>query len=145
MATNSILAGGIIYQIFPDRFCNSGSKKENIPQDRFICDNWEKQPEFRQPNDICRLGNDYYGGDLKGITEKLDYLKGLGVNCIYLNPIFESHSNHRYNTADYSKIDPVLGSEKDLEDLIKSAKEKGISIILDGVFSHTGDDSIYFR
>lgn len=139
------LAGGIIYQIFPDRFYNSGSKKENIPEDRYMCEDWEKQPEFRQPNDICRLGNDYYGGDLKGIEEKLDYLQGLGVNCIYLNPIFESHSNHRYNTADYSKIDPVLGSEKDLESLINKAKEKGISIILDGVFSHTGDDSIYFN
>ena len=139
------LAGGIIYQIFPDRFCNSGKKKENLPEDRYYCNDWEKQPEFRQPQDVCRLGNDYYGGDLKGIEEKLDYLKSLGVNCIYLNPIFEAHSNHRYNTADYSKIDPVLGTEKDLEDLIKSAKEKGIFSIFDGVFSHTGDDSIYFN
>ena len=118
---------------------------DNIPEDRFICDDWNKQPEFRQPDSICRLGNDYFGGDLKGIEQKLDYLQSLGVNCIYLNPIFEAHSNHRYNTADYSKIDPVLGTEKDLEDLIKAAKEKGISIILDGVFSHTGDDSIYFN
>ena len=82
-------------------------------------------------------------GDLKGIEEKLPYLKDLGVNCIYLNPIFESHSNHRYDTADYSKIDPVLGTEKDFKSLCKQAKELGIHIILDGVFSHTGDDSIY--
>jgi len=139
------LAGGIIYQIFPDRFYNSGNKKENLPEDRYYCNDWEKQPEFHQPQDVCRLGNDYYGGDLKGIEEKLDYLKELGVTCIYLNPIFEAHSNHRYNTADYSKIDPCLGDEKDLESLIKKAEKVGISIILDGVFSHTGDDSIYFN
>ena len=139
------LAGGIIYQIFPDRFYNSGIKKQNVPADRYICNDWEKQPEFRQPNSPCRLGNDYYGGDLKGIEEKLPYIKELGVNCIYLNPIFEAHSNHRYNTADYFKIDASLGSERDLEDLIESADKLGISIILDGVFSHTGDDSVYFN
>ncbi len=139
------LAGGIIYQIFPDRFYNSGIKKQNIPTDRYICDDWNKQPEFKQPDSPCRLGNDYYGGDLKGIEAKLPYIKELGVNCIYLNPIFEAHSNHRYNTADYLKIDAVLGTEQDLEDLIKSADKIGISIILDGVFSHTGDDSVYFN
>ena len=144
--TPDFLKGGIIYQIFPDRFYNSGSLKENVPDDRYICENWEKQPEFRQPQwDKLRLGNDYYGGDLKGIEQKLSYLKGLGVSCIYLNPIFEAHSNHRYNTADYMKIDPLLGNEKDLESLIKKAEKLGISIILDGVFSHTGDDSVYFN
>ena len=139
------LDGGIIYQIFPDRFYNSGESKENVPADRYICNDWSKQPEHRQSQEACRLGNDYYGGDLKGIEQKLDYLKSLGVSCIYLNPIFEAHSNHRYNTADYLKIDPSLGTEKDLESLIKAAKKKGIYIILDGVFSHTGDDSIYFN
>lgn len=139
------LNGGIIYQIFPDRFYNSGKIKENIPEDRYICEDWYAQPEFRQPKDKKRLCNDYYGGDLKGIEEKLPYLKGLGVSCIYLNPIFEAHSNHRYNTADYLKIDPHLGDEKDLESLVKSAKKQGIEIILDGVFSHTGDDSVYFN
>ena len=139
------LNGGIIYQIFPDRFYNSGKIKENIPEDRYICEDWYAQPEFRQPNGKKRLCNDYYGGDLKGIEEKLPYLKGLGVSCIYLNPIFEAHSNHRYNTADYLKIDPHLGDEKDLESLVKSAKKQGIEIILDGVFSHTGDDSVYFN
>lgn len=144
--TPDFLKGGIIYQIFPDRFYNSGSLKHNVPDDRYICDNWEKQPEFRQPqNSKLRLGNDYYGGDLKGIEQKLSYLKDLGVSCIYLNPIFEAHSNHRYNTADYMKIDPLLGDEKDLESLVKKAEKLGISIILDGVFSHTGDDSHYFN
>ena len=144
--TPSWLEGGIIYQIFPDRFYNSAKPKLNVPKDRYICENWEKQPEYRQEKgEVLRLGNDYYGGDLKGIEEKLDYIASLGVNCIYLNPIFEAHSNHRYNTADYFKIDCLLGDENDLCSLIKQAEKRGIYIILDGVFSHTGDDSIYFN
>ena len=139
------LKGGIIYQIFPDRFYNSGIQKNNVPNDRFICKDWNKQPEYRQNNGCCSLGNDYYGGDLKGIEEKLPYLKELGVTCIYLNPIFEAHSNHRYNTANYEKIDMLLGDECDLEGLCEAAKKQGIKIILDGVFSHTGDDSVYFN
>ena len=139
------LDGGIIYQIFPDRFYNSGKAKSGVPEDRFICKDWAKQPEYRQTGGKCSLGNDYYGGDLKGIEEKLDYLSGLGVSCIYLNPIFEAHSNHRYNTADYLKIDPSLGTEQDLASLVDKARRHGISVILDGVFSHTGDDSRYFN
>ena len=139
------LDGGIIYQIFPDRFFASGKRKFGVPKDRFIVKDWEKQPEYRMDDPFYKLGNDYYGGDLKGIQAKLPYLKSLGVSCIYLNPIFEAHSNHRYNTADYMKIDPSLGSTKDLENLVKSAKKLGIYIIIDGVFSHTGDDSIYFN
>lgn len=144
-ATPDWLKGGIIYQIFPDRFYASGKEKNNVPEDRYLCDDWDKQPEYRQTDNKCTLCNDYYGGDLKGIENKLSYLKDLGVNCIYLNPIFEAHSNHRYNTADYMKIDSLLGDEKDLKSLIKSAEKYGIGIVLDGVFSHTGDDSIYFN
>lgn len=143
--TPNWLSGGIIYQIFPDRFYNSGKEKQDVPSDRYLTANWEKQPEYRQNNGPCSLGNDYYGGDLDGITEKLPYIASLGVTCIYLNPIFESHSNHRYNTADYRKIDPLLGDEKSLQRLCREAKKRGISIVLDGVFSHTGDDSIYFN
>ena len=139
------LKGGIIYQIFPDRFYNSGALKENVPDDRFVCEDWSKIPEHRQNNGMCSLGNDYYGGDLKGVMEKLPYLKELGVSCIYFNPIFEAHSNHRYNTANYEKIDPLLGCKDDLVNLCKEASKQGIKIILDGVFSHTGDDSIYFN
>lgn len=139
------LDGGIIYQIFPDRFYNSGTKKCNVPKNRYIVDNWQKQPEYTQNDTLCTLGNDYYGGDLKGITKKLPYLSTLGVTCIYLNPIFEAHSNHRYNTADYLKIDPLLGTQNDLKRLCSQAKKHGIRVILDGVFSHTGDDSIYFN
>ncbi len=139
------LKGGLIYQIFPDRFKNSGSEKKNVPADRYICEDFEKEPEYKQGGGPCSLGNDYYGGDLEGILEKLPYLASLGVTCIYLNPIFEAHSNHRYNTADYFKIDSLLGDEKDLEKLCYEAEKLGISVILDGVFSHTGDDSIYFN
>ncbi len=139
------LYGGVIYQIFPDRFFNSGEPKTNVPNDRYLVSEWLKTPEYRQNNGICSLGNDYYCGDLAGIEQKLDYISRLGVNCIYLNPIFEAHSNHRYNTADYKKIDALLGTEKDLKRLCSAAKKKGMHIILDGVFSHTGDDSIYFN
>ena len=139
------LKGGLIYQIFPDRFYNSGALKENVPDDRFVCEDWSKIPEHCQNNGMCSLGNDYYGGDLKGVMEKLPYLKELGVSCIYFNPIFEAHSNHRYNTANYEKIDPLLGCKDDLVNLCKEASKQGIKIILDGVFSHTGDDSIYFN
>lgn len=147
-STPSWLDGGIIYQIFPDRFYNSGKAKKDVPHDRYICNDWSQTPVFtpkKESDGIKFLGNDYYGGDLKGIQKKLPYLKELGVSCIYLNPIFEAHSNHRYNTANYMKIDPLLGDEKDLKALIKAAEKLGIYIILDGVFSHTGDDSIYFN
>ncbi len=139
------IKGGIIYQIFPDRFKNSGKKKSNVPEGRYLTANWYKQPEYRQQNGLCSLNNDYYGGDLEGIREKLPYISELGVSCIYLNPIFEAHSNHRYNTADYLKIDPLLGTEEDLKALCEDAKKLGIYVILDGVFSHTGDDSVYFN
>ncbi len=139
------LKGGIIYQIFPDRFYNSGLEKENVPNDRVLRTDWGNEPEWRPTPDGKVLNNDFFGGDLKGIGEKLPYLKDLGVTCIYLNPIFESHSNHRYDTADYGKIDPLLGTEEDFKNLCKDAKKMGIHIILDGVFSHTGDDSVYFN
>ncbi len=136
--------GGIIYQIFPDRFAR-GKNNLPYPKDRFIRSDWGGTPEYTQDNTFKCLGNDYFCGNLKGIEQKLEYIASLGVTMIYLNPIFEAHSNHRYNTADYFKIDPLLGSEEDFISLCKSAKEYGIDIILDGVFSHTGDDSIYFN
>lgn len=139
------LKGGLIYQIFPDRFYKSSKPKKNIPADRVMRDDWGAEPYWRPTSEGKVLNNDYFGGDLKGIEEKLPYLKSLGVSCIYLNPIFEAQSNHRYDTADYSKIDSVLGTQSDLESLCKSAKKMDISIILDGVFSHTGDDSVYFN
>ncbi|MBO5106719.1 MAG: glycoside hydrolase family 13 protein [Clostridia bacterium] len=136
--------GGIIYQIFPDRF-SKGENSLPYPDDRYIKTNWSEQPEYTQDNTFKCLGNDYYCGNLKGIEQKLDYIDSLGVTMIYLNPIFEAHSNHRYNTANYFKIDPLLGSEEDFVSLCATAKKYGIDVILDGVFSHTGDDSLYFN
>ena len=142
--TPDFLKGGIIYQIFPDRFYCSGKKKNNVPATRVMRD-WGNEPFWHENQMNGLWNNDYFGGDLKGIEEKLDYIKELGVSCIYLNPIFEANSNHRYDTADYEKIDPLLGTENDLKSLCKTAEEKGIGIILDGVFSHTGCDSKYFN
>ena len=140
------LRGGIIYQIFPDRFASSGTKKQNVPSDRVLRTDRDGDPYWIPTAEGKVLNNDYFGGDLKGIEEKLLYLANLGVTCIYLNPIFEANSNHRYDTADYEKIDPLLGTEDDLKSLCKTAREQyGISIILDGVFSHTGCDSKYFN
>ena len=137
--------GGVMYQIFPDRFFASGSPKKEVLEDRRLHADWTEQPEWK-PNKKGEVTNsDYFGGDLPGIAEKLDYLQSLGVTCLYLNPIFEAHANHRYNTANYEKIDPLLGTEEDFRTLCSEAEKRGIRLLLDGVFSHTGSDSIYFN
>lgn len=139
------LAGGIWYQIFPDRFYK-GDYTQNREEKgaRIYHEKWEERPLFTQDRPDFK-GNDFFGGNLKGIEEKLPYLQELGVDLIYLNPIFESGENHRYSTADYEQIDPLLGENADFEQLCRAAKEKGIRIVLDGVFSHTGANSRYFN
>ncbi len=144
--TPAFLRGGVLYQIFPDRFYE-GVKNKPLPYaDRIYRANKTHEPYF-WPNESKEgyLNMDYFGGDLEGVRQKLPYLKELGVTCIYFNPIFEAHANHRYNTADYRKIDPFLGTNEDFAKLCAEAKEAGIAIILDGVFSHTGSDSLYFN
>ena len=137
-------AGGVIYQIFPDRFFQAGNCKNPYPDRQIVADK-TKLPEYADlDRNFAVHNNDYYCGNLAGITAKLDYLSSLGVTILYLNPIFEAHSNHRYNTADYLKIDPMLGDENDFINLAQEAKKRGIKLILDGVFSHTGSDSRYF-
>ena len=142
------LKDGIIYQIFPDRFFRDGEKTD-FPEKRSeykLHSDWYEGFFFdRHPHEDGPACNDFYGGNLKGIIKKLDYLKELGITIIYLNPIFEAFSNHRYDTGDYSKIDPILGTEEDFTELCQKAEDRGIKIILDGVFSHTGSDSIYFN
>ncbi|MBR5540102.1 MAG: glycoside hydrolase family 13 protein [Clostridia bacterium] len=145
LTTPDWLAGGVFYQIFPDRFCCSGKPKEGVPADRVMHDRWGEQPCWQPDEAGVVRNNDFFGGDLEGIRSKLPYLKQLGVTCVYLNPIFESHSNHRYDTADYSRIDPLLGTVEELRQLTDSARGFGIRVILDGVFSHTGADSLYFN
>ena len=139
------LKGGLIYQVFPDRFAYSGKEKQNVPADRVLRKDWGAEPRWRPTKEGKVLNNDYFCGDLAGITEKLPYLSSLGVTCLYLNPIFEAHSNHRYDTGNYEAIDPMLGTFEDLQTLCDEAEKLGISVILDGVFSHTGDDSKYFN
>ena len=134
-----------MYQIFPDRFYNSGTPKTGIYPDKKLHKKWNLIPDWKPDKNGLITNSDFFGGDLIGIKEKLPYLKSLGVTCIYLNPIFEAYSNHRYDTGDYEKIDPVLGNEEDFRELCEEAKKLGIYIINDGVFSHTGSDSKYFN
>ena len=143
--TPDAFKGGLIYQIFPDRFYDSGAPKQNVPADRVMHENKSEAPVYLPDKHGRILNNDYFGGDLKGIAEKLEYLKSLGVTVIYLNPIAEAHSNHRYNTADYKKVDPLLGTAEDFRALCDKAHEDGMKIVIDGVYSHTGDDSVYFN
>lgn len=143
--TPPALRGGVFYQIFPDRFYNSGTLKKGVPSDRILHTDWSEPPVDRPDAQGEFRCNDYFGGDLRGIAEKLPYIASLGVEGIYLNPIFEAHSNHRYNTADYKTIDPLLGRGEDFSALCAAAHKLGIRIVLDGVFNHTGSDSVYFN
>lgn len=136
--------GAIMYQIFVDRF-NRGD--ENPPKEmprRWVYSSFDEKPNPHFDKNY-NINNDFYGGDLKGIIQKLDYIKSLGVDVLYLCPIVESQSNHRYDAADYENVDPYCGKNEDLKDLCNEAHKKGIRIILDAVFNHTGNDSKYFN
>ncbi len=135
----------VMYQIFPDRFYGTDINEIMPFADRVYRKNKLGEPYFWPTENGGYLNKDYYGGNFKGIQEKLPYLQRLGVDIIYLNPIFEAHANHRYNTANYLKADPLLGTNDDFALLCKAAKQHDMKIILDGVFSHTGSDSIYFN
>ena len=138
--------GAIIYQIFPDRFHKAGKvdltgklKPYTVHKD------WYEEVEWEPDRWGRVLNNDFYGGNFKGIREKLDYIASLGTTIIYLNPISKAFSSHRYDTGDYKTPDPMLGTEEDFKALCDAAHEKGMKIILDGVYSHTGSDSLYFN
>ncbi len=143
--TPEAFRGSVIYQIFPDRFYESKPHTSLPFADRVYRTNKQGEPYFWPTEQGGDLNMDYFGGDFAGIQEKLPYLADLGVGWIYLNPIFEAHSNHRYNTADYLKADPLLGTNEEFSALCAQAQKYDIRIILDGVFSHTGADSIYFN
>lgn len=136
--------GKIMYQIFPDRFY----KSENYVPEKIsnrITKKWGEIPNWMPGENGTLSNNDFFMGNLKGIEEKLDYISELGVEIIYLNPICLSQSNHRYDVADYEVVDPYLGKNEDLKKLCESAHEKGMKIIIDAVFNHTGNDSKYFN
>lgn len=138
---------GVMYQIFPDRFYNGNpAGKVNKPnRDMVLRAKWEDDPSYLKSEDGRIVHYDYFGGNLIGIMRKLKYLKDLGISIIYLNPIFEAESNHKYDTGNYLKVDKMFGDINSFRKLCKEARSLGISIILDGVFSHTGSDSIYFN
>ena len=145
--------GATAYQIFPDRFNRIGrgglartERREELGWTTVKHEDWNEEVLWtplpgQKDYDPC----DFYGGDFEGIEAKLDYLQSIGVTLIYMNPVFEAQSNHRYNTGDYHRTDDMLGGEEGLKKLIRAAKARGIGIMLDGVFSHTGDESVYFN
>ena len=137
---------GVVYQIFPDRFCRLElPDPAGMVGSRTIHENWSNLPDWRSVAQGEVRNCDFFGGSLQGILSKLDDLADFGVTVLYLNPVFESASNHRYNTADYRAIDPMLGTEDDFHHLCQEAKRRGIRVILDGVFNHTGSQSRYFN
>ena len=147
-------AEGMCYQIFPDRFFRSSWEDFHarlgahaaMGRHPRVHERWSEAPlDTPAPGKKDYEPDDFFGGDLNGIRKKLDYIASFGVTCLYLNPIFSSSSNHRYNTADYHCIDPLLGSEEEFRLLCEEARARGIRIMLDGVFSHTGSDSLYFN
>ena len=137
----------VAYQIFPDRFFN-GNEDGSFLGERndIIKRSWGEQPFYKSEQFGGEYkANDFFGGNLKGIIKKLPYLSELGISVIYLNPIFKAYSNHKYDTGSYDEIDPMFGDEETFRKLCDEAKKLGIRIILDGVFNHTGSDSMYFN
>ncbi len=122
MTTPEWVQDAIFYQIFPDRFARSARN----PNDNLTFEPWDSPP----------TAHGFKGGDLYGVAERLDYLTDLGINALYLNPIFASASNHRYHTFDYYNVDPLLGGNDALRTLLDAAHKKNIRVILDGVFNH---------
>lgn len=138
------IKGGIIYHIFVDRFYRTEILKKHR-NDITIINDWGATPNYLPDEKGEIRNNDFFGGNLEGIIEKLKYIHSLGVNTMYLSPVFDAYSNHKYDTGDYLSIDTMFGSSETLMKLCSEAKNLGMYIILDGVFSHTGSDSIYFN
>ena len=139
---------GLTYQIFPDRFRRlpgDSPDPTGLVGNRWVHENWADTPEWRPDPDGEIRNRDFFGGTIQGIISRLPDLYEFGVTTLYLNPIFESASNHRYNTANYLKIDPMLGTEEDFRRLCHQAHTLGMRVILDGVFNHTGSQSLYFN
>ena len=152
---------GIVYQIFPDRYrrgpgwhelarnamdYHTGDSDDGIPGPmRHVVHRWDVEPHYERTKDGRIASWDFYGGTLSGIREKLPHLADMGVTVLYLNPIFEARSNHRYDTADFLVVDHMLGDNEEFKHLCERAAEYGISVVLDGVFNHVGSDSRAFN
>ena len=137
--------GATIYQVFPDRFRKSGTCDLTGKLEPYtVHKDWYEEVEWKPTSDGVVLNNDFYGGNFRGITEKMDYIASLGTTILYLNPISKSFSSHRYDTGDYKTPDPMLGTTEDFSAMCAAAHDHGIKVILDGVYSHTGSDSLYF-
>lgn len=160
---------GIIYQVFPDRFRNGNPKNDPDFKEWYYQGKTQLPPsgvlnvEYQEYYHLVPDWNDhtvltqsrhtpdkrdwmaFYGGDIEGVRQKLDYLKSLGVTILYFNPIFEAKSTHKYDAADYRKIDPHFGSNEEFIAFVKEAKAKGIRIILDIVYNHCGNSNFAFR
>lgn len=136
---------GIMYQIFVDRFNVGKSGILDVKKNSFLYANWEDIPRYVKDEKGHVVRWDFFGGNLPGVIEKLNYLASIGVSVIYFNPLFEARSNHKYDTADFMKIDSMFGSKEIFIKLCQLAEKKGMKVILDGVFSHTGADSLYFN
>ena len=137
--------GAVIYQVFPDRFARSGwCDCTGKLQPYSVHDNWYDEVDWRPDEHGIIQNNDFFGGNFRGIADKMDYIASLGTTILYLNPISKSFSSHRYDTGDYKTPDPMLGSEADFAALCRCAHAHGIRVILDGVYSHTGSNSLYF-
>ena len=138
--------GATMYQIFPDRFHKAGKVDLTGKLEPYtVHQDWNEEVDWRPNKEGVILNNDFYGGNFRGIAEKMDYIASLGVTILYLNPIGKSFSNHRYDTGDYMTPDPMLGTMADFSAMCHAAHAKGIKVILDGVYSHTGSDSLYFN
>lgn len=149
------MKSAVVYQIFPDRFFNGDKKNDTAKQtargnDPVEHRKWGSLPDNPRLKDAEGYdgdgiwSNDFFGGDIEGIREKLDYIQSLGVNTLYLNPIAEASSNHKYDATDYKTIDPMFASPKEFQAFVNELKKRKMQLILDGVFNHVGDDSIYF-
>ena len=134
----------VIYQIFPDRFCKGYDALAEQKPNSFMYGTWDDIPMYIKDdkNEVIRW--DFHGGNLSGVSEKLPYIEALGANLIYLNPVFRAASNHRYDTEDYMHVDGLLGGDPAMDLLLYVCSKDNVRIMLDGVFSHTGSDSIYF-
>ena len=137
--------GAVIYQVFPDRFCKHGECDLTGKLEPYtVHESWKEEVDWR-PNEKGQiLNNDFFGGNFRGITQKLPYIASLGTTILYLNPISKSFSSHRYDTGDYMTPDPMLGTAEDFRAMCEEAHRLGIRVVLDGVYSHTGSNSLYF-